>query len=196
MGSIYQGRIVGVEPSIQAAFIDFGLERNGFLHITDLHPKYFPGSFKEDTEQVGQKTPHRDRPPIQSCLRRGQKILVQVLKEGIGTKGPTLTSYLSIPGRFLVMMPHMHRHGVSRKVEDEDARRESRKILDELKPPDKFGFIIRTAGIGRTKTELKRDMAYLQRLWKTMEARRKKTDGPAGAVYRVGPDDPDDPRCV
>src|SRR5690606_3834088 len=114
--------------------------------------------FDDDaTERVGKRTPRRDRPPIQNCLKRGQTLLVQVLKEGIGTKGPTLTSYLSIPGRFLVMMPDMERHGVSRKVEDEEQRREMRKILDELKPPEDFGFIVRTAGIGRTKTELKRD---------------------------------------
>ena len=182
VSNIYKGRVVGVEPSIQAAFIDFGLDRNGFLHITDLHPMYFPGQWKEESERVGQKTPHRDRPPIQSCLRRGQEILVQVLKEGIGTKGPTLTSYLSIPGRFLVMMPHMHRLGVSRRVEDEDARREMRKILDELKPPEGFGFIIRTAGMGRPKAELKRDLAYLHRLWKAMEVRRKQTPN-VGELY-------------
>ena len=176
VGNIYKGRVINVEPSIQAAFIDFGLERNGFLHISDLHPKYFPGEDREETEQVGLKTPRRDRPPIQRCLRRGQEILVQVLKEGIGTKGPTLTSYLSIPGRFLVMMPDMERMGVSRKVDDDDARRNMRAILDNLKPPKGFGFIIRTAGIGRNKHDLQRDLAYLQRLWKTLEKRMAITD--------------------
>ncbi len=178
VGNIYRGKITNVEPSIQAAFVDFSLERNGFLHISDLHPRYFPGD-KEATERVGMKTPRRNRPPIQQCFKRGQEVLVQVLKEGIGTKGPTLTSYLSIPGRFLVMMPGMERHGVSRKVEDEDQRREMRKILDELDPPDEFGFIVRTAGIGRTKTELKRDLAYLIRLWKSIERRMKSGSGPA-----------------
>ena len=172
VGNIYKGRVVNVEPSIQAAFIDFGLERNGFLHITDLHPKYFPPDSREESERVGHKTPRRDRPPMQKCLRRGQEVLVQVLKEGIGTKGPTLTSYLSIPGRYLVMMPDMERLGVSRKVEDDDARREMRKILEELQPPENFGFIVRTAGIGRTKAELKRDLAYLLRLWAAMEKRQ------------------------
>jgi ribonuclease E len=182
VGNIYQGKVANVEPSIQAAFVDFGLERNGFLHISDLHPKHFPGKDREEFEQVGSKTPHRDRPPIQKCLRRGDVVLVQVLKEGIGTKGPTLTSYLSIPGRFLVMMPDMQRTGVSRKVDDDDARREMRKILDELDPPKEFGFIVRTAGIGQTKTELKRDLAYLQRLWKNLERRRKQLKGP-GELY-------------
>jgi len=174
VSNIYKGRVTNIEPAIQAAFIDFGLERNGFLHISDLHPKYFPGKDREQFEKVGKKTARRDRPPIQRCLKRGDEVLVQVLKEGIGTKGPTLTSYLSIPGRFLVMMPDMKQLGVSRKVEDDDARRETRKILKELEPPGDFGFIVRTAGIGQTKTDLKRDLSYLVRLWKNIESNRKK----------------------
>lgn len=172
VGNIYVGTVTNVEPSIQAAFIDFGVEHHGFLHVTDVHPRYFPGEDDETTERVGKKTPRRDRPPIQRCFRRGDQVEVQVLKEGVGTKGPTLTSYLSIPGRFLVMMPQMDRVGVSRKVEDEDQRRAMRAILDQLELPEGFGFIVRTAGMDRTKTELKRDLAYLQRLWKDMEARK------------------------
>ena len=177
VGNIYKGRVAHIEPAIQAAFIDFGLERNGFLHLSDLHPMYFGGASKEESERIGKKTPHRDRPPIQSCLRRGQDILVQVLKEGIGTKGPTVTSYLSIPGRFLVLLPYMERLGVSRKVEDDQSRHEMRNILDELDPPKDVGFIVRTAGIGRTKTDIKRDLAYLHRLWKTIQQRMKQTTG-------------------
>ncbi len=176
VGNIYKGRVVNVEPAIQAAFIDYGEGINGFLHISDLHPKYFPG--EERTERVGKKIPRRDRPPIQHALKRGQEILVQVLKEGIGTKGPTLTSYLSIAGRLLVLMPDMDRVGVSRKVEDEEQRREMREILDSLDLPDGFGFILRTAGYGKTKTELKRDAAYLMRLWKVMEKRIKSVGAP------------------
>jgi ribonuclease E len=185
VGNIYKGRVVNIESSIQAAFVDFGLGQNGFLHVTDLHPMYFPGNSHEEKaqlEQVGSKTPHRERPPIQKALRKGQEVLVQVLKEGIGTKGPTLTTYLSIPGRFLVMMPHMQHMGVSRKVEDEDTRKEMRKILEELNPPQDFGFIVRTAGFGQTKTDLKRDLSYLQRLWRTIEKRRKQSKGP-GELY-------------
>lgn len=174
VSNIYKGRVTNTEPSIQAAFIDFGLERNGFLHTSDLHPKYFPGKDREAFEKVGKKTARRDRPPIQRCLKRGDEILVQVLKEGIGTKGPTLTSYLSIPGRFLVMMPDMKQLGVTRKVEDDDERKKSKAILKELNPPEEFGFIVRTAGVGQTKTDLKRDMSYLLRLWKNIETNRKK----------------------
>ncbi len=173
VGNIYIGTVMNVEPAIQAAFIDFGVEHHGFLHVSDVHPRYFPGEDEDTTtERVGKKTPRRDRPPIQRCFKRGDQIEVQVLKEGVGTKGPTLTSYLSIPGRFLVMMPQMDRVGVSRKVEDEDQRRAMRDILDQLELPEGFGFIVRTAGMDRTKMELKRDLAYLQRLWKDMETRR------------------------
>ncbi|MEZ6191118.1 MAG: Rne/Rng family ribonuclease [Phycisphaerales bacterium] len=182
VGNIYKGKVTNVEPSIQAAFVDFGEGRNGFLHITDLHPSYFSGKHHEDTEQVGSKTPRHERPLIQRCLKRGQDILVQVLKEGIGTKGPTLTSYLSIPGRFLVMMPQMQRLGVSRKVDDDEARREMKKVLAELNPPEGFGFIIRTAGLGQTKTDLKRDLAYLVRLWKSIERRKSELKG-VGELY-------------
>jgi ribonuclease E len=178
VGNIYVGKVVNVEPAIQAAFVDFGLEHNGFLHVSDLHPRYFPGEDAETTERVGKKTPRRERPPIQAALRRGQEIAVQVLKEGVGTKGPTVTSYLSVPGRFLVMMPQMDRVGVSRKVEDEETRRKMREILDQLELPEGFGFILRTAGMERTKVELKRDLAYLQRLWKDMEKRWKSGNKP------------------
>lgn len=178
VGNIYVGKVMNVEPSIQAAFVDFGIGNNGFLHVSDVHPQYFPGEDDETTERIGKKTPRRERPPIQACLKRGQEILVQVLKEGISTKGPTLTSYLSIPGRYLVMLPQMDKSGVSKKVEDEDARKEMKAILDQLELPEGFGFIVRTAGIGRNKTDLKRDLAYLQRLWTDIEKRRSIGNGP------------------
>src|SRR5438093_3593382 len=166
VGNIYKGRITNVEPSIQAAFVDFGLPKNGFLHISDLQPQYFP-DHRGQLEEVGRKTPRRDRPPIQRCLRRGQEVIVQIIKEGIGTKGPTLTTYISIPGRYLVMMPGMNRMGVSRKIEDDDTRKQLRVLLEQLSPPKNMGFIIRTAGLDRTKTDLQRDLHYLVRLWKS-----------------------------
>ena len=183
VGNIYKGRVVNVEAAIQAAFIDYGQSQNGFLHVSDLHPQYFPGG--EKTERVGRKTPRRERPPIQDALKKGQEVLVQVLKQGVGTKGPTLTSYLSIPGRLLVMMPGMDRIGVSRKVEDDEQRRQMRKILDQLTLPEGFGFILRTAGFDRGKTELKRDAAYLQRLWKQIEKRNNSVGAPA-ELYTEG----------
>src|SRR5215212_9881293 len=178
VGNIYKGRVTNVEPSIQAAFIDFGLGRNGFLHISDLMPTYFGRKGEDIQESVGRKMSRRDRPPIQRCLRRGDELIVQIIKEGIGTKGPTLSTYISIPGRILVMMPGMGKFGVSRKIEDEDERRRLRTILDSLKPLKDVGFIIRTAGIGKTKTDIQRDLTYLTRLWQTIEKKMKSGPGP------------------
>ncbi len=178
VGNIYKGRVTNVESSIQAAFVDFGLSLHGFLHISDLHPKYFPES-KGEPELVGKKTPRRHRPPIQHCLRRGDEIIVQVIKEGIGTKGPTLSSYISLPGRFLVMMPGMEQLGVSRKIEDEEQRRKLRDSLAQLALPKDMGFIVRTAGVDRTKRDLQRDLNYLSRLWKKVAVRIKSEPAPA-----------------
>ena len=180
--NIYKGIVTNVEASIQAAFVDFGLAKNGFLHISDLHPQYFPNG-EGKTENVGRKMPRRSRPPIQRCLRRGQEVLVQIIKEGIGTKGPTLTTYLSIPGRFLVMMPGMRQLGVSRKIEDEEVRRAIRASLDDLTLPDDIGFIARTAADGRTKKELQSDLNYLLRLWRAV-AKRIDNDRAPAELYR------------
>ena len=179
VGNIYKGRITNVEPSIQAAFVDFGLGKNGFLHISDVHPKHFPGGKDPLQEQVGRKRPHRHRPPIQECFRRGQSMIVQMTKEGSGTKGPTMTTYLSIPGRLLVLMPQMSRLGVSRKIENEDQRHEARKAMDELKLPDDMGFILRTAGVDRSKRDLQRDLNYLLRLWRSVRQRIAISKAPA-----------------
>ena len=222
VGNIYKGVVVNLEPSIQAAFVDFGVGRNGFLHISDVEPQYFrPGRLRSrqaaraaraiaaaaaataaattrrrrrrrrrptSTTSRGQpdaapadfRTGGRPRfkPPIQEILRRGDEILVQVIKEGIGTKGPTLSTYISIPGRYLVLMPALGRIGVSRKIEDEDVRRKLRDIMLELNPPKGVGFIVRTAGADRTKRELSRDLAYLLRLWKVIVRRIRKMPAP------------------
>ena len=194
VGNIYKGCVTNVEPSIQAAFVDFGLGRNGFLHISDLMPSYFGRAGDDMQETVGRKMSRRDRPPIQRCLRRGDEIIVQIIKEGIGTKGPTLTTYLSIPGRILVMMPGMAKMGVSRKIEDDDERRRLRQILDSLKPPKDVGFIIRTAGVGKTKTEIQRDLTYLTRLWINFVKKRDSGPGADGTLHRGRSGHPHRPR--
>src|SRR5919108_5331608 len=118
------------------------------------------------------------KPLIQDIFRKGQEVLVQVIKEGIGTKGPTLSTYISIAGRYLVLMPGLNRIGVSRKIIDEDSRRRLREILSELQPPRGLGFIIRTAGLDKTKKELQRDLAYLSRVWQVVVREIKKTKSP------------------
>ncbi|MCS7045224.1 MAG: Rne/Rng family ribonuclease, partial [Gemmataceae bacterium] len=120
----------------------------------------------------------RPKPPIQDIFKRGQEVIVQVIKEGIGTKGPTLSTYISIAGRYLVLMPGLNRIGVSRKIEDEEARRRLRDILHELHPPRGLGFIIRTAGIDRNRKELQRDLVYLAKLWQIIVRRIKKQKSP------------------
>ena len=119
------------------------------------------------------------KPPLQEIFRRGDEVLVQVIKESIGTKGPTLSTYISIPGRYLVLMPGLNRVGVSRKIADEGQRRKLREIMNELNPPKGLGFIVRTAGLDRSKRELARDLAYLLRLWKVILRRIKKAKTPA-----------------
>jgi ribonuclease E len=200
VGNIYKGRVVNIEPSIQAAFVDFGVGRNGFLHVSDVEYQYYkhlvrPGRNggpdldnpeAEDDEppapRGGRKRFNersvRNKPPIQEIFKRGSEVLVQVIKEGIGTKGPTLSTYISIPGRYLVLMPGLQRVGVSRKITDEDTRRALRRLLDDLKPPEGLGFIIRTAGIDRAQKDLERDLNYLLRLWKVIVRRIKKTRAP------------------
>ncbi|MGC1275562.1 MAG: Rne/Rng family ribonuclease [Planctomycetaceae bacterium] len=190
VGNIYKGRIVNVEPSIQAAFVDFGVGRNGFLHVSDVEHEYFrhlmpDGDDESDEHEDGRSNGRRrddrrtrNKPPIQDVFQRGSEVLVQVIKEGIGTKGPTLSTYISIPGRYLVLMPGLQRVGVSRKIEDEDERRKLRRLMNELAPPEGLGFIIRTAGLDRTKDDLQKDLSYLVRLWKTIVRRLEKSPAP------------------
>ncbi len=194
VGNIYKGKIVNLEPAIQAVFVDFGVGRNGFLHISDVEPSYFrQGGYDPDemmreeraNDQNRNRRPPshggfrpRVKPPIQELFQRGDEVLVQVIKEGIGNKGPTLSTYISIPGRYLVLMPALGRIGVSRKIEDEDERRRLKDILYDLNPPKGLGFIVRTAGQGRSRKELSRDLAYLLRLWKVIVRRVQKIPAP------------------
>lgn len=205
-GNIYRGKIVNMEPSIQAAFVDFGVGRNGFLHISDVEPQYFrqggydPEEVMRESDEMAEAAARRARetgrggkrafkggrprvkPPIQEIFRRGDEVLVQVIKEGIGTKGPTLSTYISIPGRYLVLMPALARVGVSRKIEDEDDRKRLKRCLLSLNPPKGLGFIVRTAGAGRKEEALQRDMEYLLRLWKAI-VRRVKNSREPGVLY-------------
>lgn len=171
VGNIYKGRIVNIESGIQAAFIDIGIDKNGFLHISDLHPRYFPKAKSNVLENIGRRQALKDRPPMQNCLRRGQELVVQVTKEGLKTKGPTLSTYLSLPGKHLVMMPWMREYGISHKIEDEDERKRLAEAFDECKPPKGQGFIIRTAGQGATKRDIQNDLRYLNRLWRAIQKR-------------------------
>jgi len=164
-------------------------ERMEDFEEEDAEPERRPRRRPQDDRRGGRRPPMRrlggrpgmgrPKPLIQDIFKRGQEVLVQVIKEGIGTKGPTLSTYISIAGRYLVLMPGLNRIGVSRKIADDEQRRRLRDILNELQPPKGLGFIIRTAGLDRTKKELQGDLAYLSRLWQVVVRRIKKLKAPA-----------------
>jgi ribonuclease E len=179
VGNIYKGKIANIESGIQAAFIDFGTGKNGFLHISDLHPKYFSGKNTDTSENIGRRKALKERPPIQSCLHRGQEIVVQVTKEGLKSKGATLSTYLALPGKYLVMLPWMRKHGVSHKIEDEEERNRLHEVFEQCNPPKGQGFIIRTAGQKCSKRDIQNDLNYLKRLWRTIEKSMESQKAPS-----------------
>lgn len=171
LNNVYKGIITNIEPSIQAAFIDFGVGKNGFLHVSDIMPIYGRHNSYANQDRRGDRR-------IENMVRKGQEVLVQVTKNGIGNKGPSLTTYISLPGRFVVLMPSVRRSGVSHKIQDEAERKKLRGILKELAPPEGMGYIIRTAGADRTKKELAGDLQYLLKLWKAVVKRTKEVTAP------------------
>lgn len=158
-GNIYRGTIANVQPSLNAAFIDIGEERHGFLPFDDVLP-----------EAYHKKVPEGERRPrIEQVLERSKPILVQVTKDGSGQKGPALTTNLSLAGRYLVLTPMEDMRGISRKVEDEAIRRQIKERIKELTLPEGFGVIVRTNGLEQNKTTLNRDLSALLRLWKRIK---------------------------
>ncbi len=154
-GNVYRAKIVRIEPSLQAAFIDLGTSRNGFLQINDIHSSYF----KPGRGYSG------GRPRIQDVLEVGQELVVQVVKEERELKGATLTTFLSLPGRYVVAMPGSDRGGVSRKINNPEQRVRLKKLSEELEIPLGIGVIIRTAGLDRSLSELSRDLSLQLKLW-------------------------------
>ena len=156
--NIYKGRITRIEPSLEACFVDFGVQRHGFLPLKEISNEYFV------------KQPESgDRVQIREVLREGQEIVVQVDKEERGTKGAALTTFISLAGRFIVLMPNNPgAGGVSRRIQGEE-RDSVRQSLEDLQIPDGMGCIVRTAGIGRTTEELKWDVDYLLRVWEAIK---------------------------
>jgi len=167
-GNIYKGVVVNIQPSLQAAFVDFGTEKNGFLQLPEIHPEYYQHEPPEEGKRV----------PIQKALRPGQELMVQVVKEATPTKGAFLTTYVSLPGRYLVLMPGSKHGGISRQIEDERQRLRLRQIISQLSVPDGIHLIVRTAGANRTKRDLSRDFRYLLRLWKNIKATAQETKAP------------------
>lgn len=166
--NIYKGRITRIEPSLEAAFIDYGAERHGFLPLKDIARSYFRRN-PEDNRREGSDY-HPSRISIRDVLKEGQELIIQVDKEERGTKGAALTTFISLAGRYLVLMPNNPRAGgVSRRIEGDD-RSEAREALSALEIPDGMGVILRTAGVNKTAEELKWDLEYLLQLWQAIES--------------------------
>jgi ribonuclease E len=174
-GNIYKAVVVRVEPGLQAAFVDYGAERLGFLQIDEVNAATVKPDFSQNE--------NKGRPRINDLLQRGQEILVQITKEERGTKGAALTTYLSLAGRFMVCMPGSQTRGVSRKVESDAERKQLKKAMASLDLPDDIGYIVRTAGLGKTQEELQRDFNYLTRLYDGIRELGKNAKAPS-LVYK------------
>ncbi len=170
-GNIYKGVVTRIEPGLQAAFVNFGPKKHGFLQIREISPEYFKG--KTEGKRVR----------IQDVISKGQELIVQVEKDERDTKGASLTTYISLPGRYIVMMPGQERVGISRKIEAREDRDRLKEIFSSLKLPKKTGFILRTAGSDKTGEELENDLKYLTKLWNRIQADAKKAAAPA-LIYK------------
>ncbi len=184
VGNVYKGKVSAVRPGLQAAFVEIGMDKAGFLHVSDLIHDNPDG----DAGRGRGRRPRRESlRPIETMLKEGDEILVQVTKDVIGTKGPRLTADISLPGRFMVMMPKGDHVGVSRKIEERGERHRLRDLLASLKRPEEGGaFIIRTAAIGIEKKMLERDMDYLRELWNELQEKTHSLPAPALVHQDVG----------
>ena len=174
-GNIYKGIITAIEPNLQAAFVDMGTGKNGFLPFGDIHPEYYCKEVPDGT--------HWKRLKIQEVIRKGQEVLVEVVKEPTGNKGANITTYLSMPGRYVVLMPGSDSHGISRKISDEERRTKLRDIVLSAKLPQEIGYIVRTASADVTKTALMKDIRYQLNLWKEIKKQGQSEQAPA-IIYK------------
>ena len=164
-GNIYKGKVLKVERGLQAAFVDFGGGKDGFLPLRDVSSEFLT---EPENGQAGGR----------AQLRAGQEIIVQAVREVTGNKGSLLTSYISLPGRYLVLLPNKPGTGISRKIDSDEDRQKIKTLMEQIKVPDDMGFIVRTAGINRTKQEIFRDYQLLLRLWKEIQKKAKISSAP------------------
>lgn len=182
VGSIYKGKVKNLEDGLKAAFVDIGFEKNAFLHYWDIIPNNFDSSV-ELVERDADKPKRKDKPKItQRDVPRlypvGSEIIVQVTKGPIGTKGPRVTTNISLPGRYLVLLPTSDQSGISRKIEQPEERQRLKKIVRELSIPEGMGVIVRTAGEGKLKRYFIRDLAVLLEQWNTVQEKVKNQPAP------------------
>lgn len=172
VGNIYKGKIVKILPGMQSAFVDIRLEKATFLHVADVYSSLDYSVFGEDIEETIPLNL-----PIEDLLQEGQEILVQVSKDPIGTKGARVTSYITIPGRYLVLMPGVEHIGISRRISNENERTRLKELVSRLKPQN-VGLIIRTASEGCTEEELQKDIDFLMLMWENIQSKRDKVNSP------------------
>ncbi len=176
--NIYKGRIVSIEANLQAAFVDIGTGRNGFLPFNEIHPEYFRQDVSERVRTLIAQQQWK-KLKIEEVMQRGQEVLVQVVKEVTGNKGANMTTYLSLPGRFLVLMPGSDSAGISRKIVGEERRASLREIMGEFEIPEGIGYIIRTASADITHNALEKDIQSLLNLWEEIKRRGQTKEAPA-----------------
>jgi ribonuclease G len=164
VGNIYRGRVTRVLPGMQAAFVQVGLERAAFLYVDDV-VNGDAGDEELDEDGAPSRTSTVERPPIEALLREGQEVTVQVVKAPLGTKGARVTTYLTIPGRYVVYMPTIKRIGISRRITSEAERKRLKEVVASHQRPEEGGFIVRTVCEGLTGEEIAQDMEFVRSLW-------------------------------
>jgi len=179
-GSIHRGKVSKVVPGIQACFVNIGLRKNGFLHVSDIvdpAKTYAEIVGEELDDATGARQAVKKK--IEELVQARDDLLVQVVKDPLGGKGPRLTTNISLPGRYLVLLPRARRKGISRRIEDRSERERLKKILDSLPIPDSMGVIMRTFALGGTKKNFLRDLRVLLYSWKRIAKRYKEAEKPA-----------------
>ena len=180
--NIYKARVVAVESNLQAAFVDYGTDKNGFLAFSEIHPEYYKQELPRDIQKLVE-THQWKKLSINDVIAKGQEMLVQVVKEEVGKKGANLTTYLSLPGRCVVLMPGSDSEGISRKISGEERRGRLREIMNSLSIPEGIGWIVRTASVDITKTALTRDVRFLLKLWTEIKSKGQHLEG-VGLLYQ------------
>src|SRR4030043_1264070 len=183
VGNIYKGKVVKILPGMQSAFVDIGLEKAAFLYVTDIHAgmeEFAPFLDEEEKDNSLEVISKRGRPDltIEELIQEGQEILVQVSKDPIGSKGARVTSYVTMPGRYLVLMPNVEHIGISRRISDEIERTRLRTIVEDIKPKG-YGLIIRTASEASTEEDLKKDLEFLILLWENIQRKKDRVSAPS-----------------
>lgn len=181
VGNIYKGKIIKILPGMQSAFVDIGLEKAAFLYVTDIMTEiedYYTAFLDRETEEIDLPKKNMEEPlSIEELIQEGQELFVQVSKDPIGTKGARVTSYISLPGRYVVLMPNVEHIGISRRIEDEEVRARLKAIASELKPKG-FGLIMRTVSEDATAEEIRRDLEFLLPLWENIQGKKEKISAP------------------